>query len=446
MSEIVPHVHRKMLRDYAQDQVEEKVLLCLRQNTCFAYSPNGLWRLNLEGGRDNDQFYAYLLRRQQPVSIREILKAGTNSKNKKKIKPLVSGEAGLISDGRFIQLDNGCWGLTEWQVEADQYSLKHLIIKAHKVHPGGLSVQQVHEIVSKWRPTPAKAVEDIMGKFKFFEKTGEGVWVYNPLVHVAYEDIMKRFVSSLDRMRGKWHRDRIRWKNKLGVLERQINEVGSVYKETAAALAARVEEAGRNEYLVTQMAEKDLLLSLRKKEIYRYREHVAKLEAKANSILHQCRIWVKRAREAEEEKDRLKDVMVKNQASLEALFIKLQQYKEKDRENKIRVAEIKENHANKTAELQSEVLELKQKMEKLVEGHKQEERRYREEINILSNDLKEALEGSDEARRTVKFLQQELSLTRSELRRAEENARSPLVKALIKLTGFFSRPKKTEAS
>lgn len=446
VAEIVPHVHRKMLRDYNQEQVEEKVLLCLRQNACFTYDPKDLWSLNLEGSRDNDQFYAYLLRRQQPISIREMLKAGANSKNKKKIKPLVSGEAGLITDGRFIQLDNGYWGLTEWEVEVGQYSLKQLVIKAHKVHPGGLSVQQMHEIVNKWRLTTIKAVEDILKKFNFFEEMGEGIWVYNPAVHVAYEEMMKRFIPSLNRMREKWQRDRKRWKDKLGVMEKQLDEVNGAYRETAAALAAKVEEAGQHEYLVTQMAEKDLLLSLRKKEIYRYREHVAKLEAKANSILYQCRIWVKRARESEEEKNRLREALNKNQASLEALFTKLQQYKEKDRENKIKITEIKENHANKTAELQSEIVELKQKMEKQVESHRQEEKRYREEINILSNDLKEALESGEEAKRSLRFLQQDLSHTRGELRKVEANIRSPLVRALIKFISYLSKPKKTETS
>ncbi len=446
VAEIVPHVQRKMLRDYTEEQVEEKVSLCLRQNSCFTYNPKGLWSLNLEGSRENDQFYSVLLRRQQPMSIREVLRTGTGSKNKKKIRPLVSGEASLITDGRFIQLDNGYWGLTEWEVEAGQYSLKQLVIKAHKVHPGGLSRQQAFEIVNSWRPTTLKAVEDIHKKFNFFEEIGDGIWVYNPSVQVAYEDLMKRFIGSLNKMKEKWRRDRQRWKQKADLLERQIGEIDSAYKETAAALAAKMEEAGQHEYLITQMAEKDLLLSLRKKEIYRYREHVAKLEAKANSILHQCRLWVKRAREAEDEKARMKESLNKNQASLEALFTKLQQYKEKDRENKARLAEIKELNAAKIAELQTEIVELKQKLDKAVESHRLDEKRYREEINILSNDLKEALESGEEAKRSLRFLQQELSQARGQMKKMEATIRSPLIRAIIKLTGLFTGSKKHRAS
>jgi Uri superfamily endonuclease len=447
VEEIVPHVHRKMLSDYTNEQVQEKVNLCLRQNPCFVFNDQkDLWRLNLEGARDNDQFYSVLLRRQQPISIREVMRASFNPKNKKKIKLLVSGEASLISDGRFIQLDNGYWGLTEWEVEAGQYSLKQLVIKAHKIHPGGLSLQQIYEIVNNWKDTTIKAVEGVLEKFVYFEEIGDGIWVYNPSVQVAYEHMMKRFLSSLERQRKLWHRDRNHWKRKVESKERQLYEVSRAREEAAAALAEKIEQAGRNEYLMTQMAEKDLLLSLRKKEIFRYREHVAKLEAKANSILYQCRLWVKRARDADEEKARLKEALSKNQASLEALFTKLQQYKEKDRENKVRMAEMKETNANMTAELQSEIVELKQKLEKTIENHNVEDKRYREEINILSNDLKAALESGEEAKRSVRFLQQELSKNRTELRKMEENIRSPLVRALIKLLSYISGPKKSAAS
>ena len=446
VAEVVPHVHRRMLRDYSQEQVEEKVLLCLRQNPCFDYSEKGLWSLNLEGGRDNDQFYSLLLRKQQPVSVKEVLKTGIGPKNKKKTKPLVSGEASLISDGRFIQLESGLWGLTEWEVEAGQYSLKQLVIKAHKKHPGGLSAQQIFEIVNSWRETSLKAVEGVLNKFPYFEAIGDGIWAYSPSIQVAYEEMMKRFLSSVNRQREKWQRDRLRWKKKTESMERQVYEVSSAHREVAAALAARIEEAGQHDYLVTQMAEKDLLLSLRKKEIYRYREHVSRLESKANSILHQCRLWVRRAREAEGEREKYREVLNKNQASLEALFTKLQQYKEKDRENKIRLAELKERSAEKTAELQSEIVDLKQKLEKTVENHAIENKRHMEEIGILSNDLKTSLESSEEAKRSLRFLQQELARARSRLSSIEESIKSPLVRGMIKILSFFSNSNKSEVS
>jgi len=439
IGEIIPHVHRKMLRDYTREQVEEKVLLCLRQNPCFIFNQNNLWSLNLEGSRDNDQFYSVLLRRQQPISIREVLKSGVSSKAKKqKTKLLVSGEAALVSDGRFIQLDNGHWGLTEWEVETGQYSLKQLVIKAHKVHPGGLSVQQTYEIVNNWRHVQPESVDGILKKFPFFEETGDGIWVYNSAVHVAYEQIMKRFLAVINRQKQIRHKDRSKWKIKLESTEKQLHELSRAHQEVAAALALKAEAAGQHEYMVTQMAEKDLLLSLRKKEIFRYREHLAKLESKANSILYQCRLWVKKARDFEKEKNKLKEALGKSQSSLENLFTKLQHYKEKDRENKLAAAELKEKTANKTAALQSEIIELKQRNEKLNKKMVLEEKRYRKEINILSNDLKEALERYEEARQSAKYFQEELALVKADFRRIENSIKSPVIKTLIKIFNFLT--------
>lgn len=442
IAEMVPHVHRKMLRDYTQEQVEEKIFLCLRQNPCFVFNQNNLWSLNLEGNRDNDQFYAVLLKRQQPISMREVLKSGINSRTKKqKTKLLVSGEAALVSDGRFIQLDNGHWGLTEWEVETGQYSLKQLVIKAHKVHPGGLSVQQTFEIVGNWRQVTMESVEAILKKFPYFEETGDSIWVYNAGIHVAYEQILKKFLAVINKQKQLWHNDRSRWRMKMESRDKQLREMNQAHQEVAAALALKAETAGQHEYMITQMAEKDLLLSLRKKEIFRYREHLAKLESKANSILHQCRLWVKKARGLEEEKNKLKEALGKSQSSLETLFTKLQQYKEKDRENKLTIAEMKERTANKTAALQSEIIELKQRNEKLNENLIFKEKSYRKEINVLGNDLKEALERYEEARRSAKYFQEELALANANLRRMEESIKSPVIKTIIKIFNFITRIK-----
>lgn len=446
VAEVVPHVHSKMLKDYTQAQVHEKVILCLEQSQCFVKNKNELWTLNLEGNRDNDKFYFYLLKRKKPVSIREALKIGGGTRNKGKFKPLVTGEAGLISDGRFIQLDNGHWGLTEWEMDAGQYSLKNLVIKAHKANPGGLSIQQVFEIVNGWKSTNIKVIEEIHKKFVYFEGIGEGVWVYNPALQTAQEELMKKYILSLNRVKGKWVNDRKRLKQKIEVLERQLFEVNSSYRETAAALAEKVEESGNYDHMVTLMAEKDLLLTLRKKEIYRYKEQVAKLAQKANSILYQCRLWVKTARGTAEETDRIRDSLSKNQASLESLFTKLQQYKEKDRENKVKIAELKESHANKTAELQTEIVELRQKLEKAIDSSKYEEKSYREETIALSNDLKASHESNEIINKKLLFYQQENDKLKNQLDKTENHIKSPLIRAIIKLTGFFSRKSNTELS
>lgn len=436
ITELTPYVHRKMLKDYSLPQVEDKVNLCLSQHPCFIREKD-VWHLNLEGLRENDQFYALLLKRGQPLNLRDMMKNGNTKK--RRVKKLLAEEILLISDGRFIQLDNGYWGLTEWEVEANQYSLKHLIIKALNMHPGGLSIQQLHEVINAWRATAIKAIDGVLHKFPYFEEVGEGVWSYNPAMRTLYEDLLKRFLNMIARQKLRWRRDRSRWSNKIDSLQKSLQEAMSGQKEVAAALAEKMELAGQHDYMLSQMAEKDLLLSLRKREIMRYREHLKKLESKSNSILHQCRLWVARAREAEENITKMKSLLVKNQSNLEGLFTKLQQYKEKDRENKARLLELKERHAVRVAELQTEIVELKQKLEREKAAARLEERRMLGEINALSNDLKKALKVEEEQQRAYFLAQQELAATKERYKMLERRMRNFLVRFILKISSLFSR-------
>jgi hypothetical protein len=445
MAEMAPHVQRIMLKGLTVEQAEEKISHCLQQNKCFVAGGTGQWTIDLGGDRDNDHFYAMLLKRQQPLNIKEVVRGG-GSKGKKRLKNMVSEEAGLISDGRFIQLANGYWGLTEWEVETGQYSLKQMVIKALKTHPGGLSVQQMHELVNSWKSTGVGPIEGVLNKFPYFDKLGDGIWAYNPGVHVAYDALTKRFLVSMGRQRSRWLRDREKRYSRQSALERQLKEINTTYRETASALALKLEETGRHEQLATQMAEKDLLLSLRKKEIFRYREHLAKLESKANSILYQCRLWVKKARDGAEENARLREALQKNQTSLETLFTKLQQYKEKDRDNKARLIELKDRHATRVAELQTEIVELKNKLDRTLEMTVLEERELREEINSLGNDLKDALEGREELNRSLRFVQQELNRYKEERKNIENKVNNPLVRLAMRIYSWFGGYKNYPAS
>ncbi|WP_345789125.1 phage-shock protein [Pelotomaculum propionicicum] len=436
MAELAPHVQRRMLKDYSLPQVEERVNLCLNQNPCF-YKEKENWRLDLEGNKENDQFYSLLLKKGQALNLREILK-NANSK-KKKAKKILSEEACLISDGRFIQLDNGFWGLTEWEVETSHYSLKNLLIKAMKIHPGGLSIQQLHQLINSWRSTDLKTIEGVLKKLPYFEIAGDGVWSYNPTARVMYEDLLKKFLIIVGRQKSRWHYDRTRWRNMFETMQKNFQEAASGQREAAAALAEKMELAGQHEYLLTQMAEKDLLLSLRKREILRYREHLAKLEAKANSILYQCRLWVKRCKEYQAEAGRLKEILAKNQGNLEGLFTKIQNHKDRDRENKIKISELKELHSTKVAELQTEIVELKQKIERERVSSAVKERKLMDEISILSNDLKKSLQTEEEFKRSYLFAQQELAAAQEGYKRLERYMKNPLVALVLQICSFFSR-------
>ncbi len=436
VAELAPHVQRRMLKDYSLPQVEERVNLCLKQNQCF-YKEKDNWRLNLEGNKDNDQLYSLLLKKGQPLNLREFFKNG--SSKKKKAKMILAGETCLIIDGRFIQLDNGCWGLTEWEVETSHYSLKNLLIKAMKIHPGGLSIKQLHKLINSWRITDEKTIEIVLKKFPYFEMAGGEVWSYNPTARILYEELLKKFLGAVGRQKLRWRRERTRWQSKFDTMRMRMQEAMSGQREAAASLAEKMELTGQREYLLTQMAEKDLLLSLRKREILRYREHIRKLEAKANSILYQCRLWVKRTKERQDEVVKIKELLGKNQGSMEGLFIKLQRYKEKDRENKIGTAELKEQHGIKVAELQNEIVDLRQRLERERLSASLEMRRLQEEINALSNDLKKALRQEDEMQRTQFIARQELAAAKEECENLEAQFNNPLVLFAIKFCAFFKK-------
>lgn len=434
VTDAVPYVHRKMLQDYTPGQVEEKVRLCLNQNPCFFSDRFGFWHLNSEGARENDKFFTILSKKQQPMSLREVIK---NSSTKKRQLQKLADEAALVTDGRFIQLENGHWGLTQWDLEMNQYSLKHLLIKAISMHSQGIEAQELHEVVNNWRPCSIYAVKQNLSKFPYFEKDENNRYTYDRKLHAFHDKMIARYLNILRRQKQKWQYDREKWKIKTSNMERQLLEVSSAQREAAVALAERVSIMDQYHHLATQLSEKDLLLSMRKKEILRYREQMNKLDAKANSILHQCRIWVSRTKEKEFELQRTRKIIDKSHLSLETMFTKLQQYKEKDRENKAKIAELKEHYTTRIAELQTEIVELKQKLEKVQDYNEHEERRLYQDLNDMSNDLKEALETGEELQKSIKLLQKELDLAREEKKRLEYKL-SPLpVRIALRVCNIF---------
>ncbi|MCG8399997.1 MAG: phage-shock protein [Firmicutes bacterium] len=433
--ELVPYVHRQMLAEYTPGQVEERIRHCLTQHKCFSNEDRHNWTLNLEGRRENDKYYNLLLKKQKPLSLNEMT---NNGSVKKKRKP-VSETAGLINDGRFVQLENGYWGLTEWEVESGNYSLRHLVIKALKLHPTGLSPAQLRDVVGNWRNTKIAEIKGMLSKFPYFEEIGDGVWCYNAETRIIHDRILKRYLEALKRQGARWHSDRERWSRRSEGLKKQLEEVTAARREAAAALALRKDDINRYDQMVTQMAEKDLLLALRKKEIYRYKEHLQKLDSKANSILYQCRLWVKRARDNEAENNNFRESLQRNQQSLETLFSKLQQYKERDRESKTGLMELKEQHAERVAELQTTIVNLRQKLERNQDARGQEEEIWRDEINTLSTDLKHSMSEGERLNRVLRLAQQELAEMKNEYAALEMQLTHPLVRLVVRLVEIFSR-------
>jgi len=435
--ELAPYVRRKMLQDYSLSQIEEKVLLCLKQHAGFKQGEDRLWRLNLEGNRENDQFYHLLLKRGEALTLWEAVSAGGNKK--KKFKRMIAEEANLIQDGRFVQLTNGMWGLTEWDTETENYPLNHLIIKALRLHPAGLSLPQIVTVVNKWRLATEASVEALLRKFPYFELQGDSVWTYNQSAHRAYEDVMKKYLSILRDQKKRWQWEREQWYRKYQQVQAQLEEVGSAQREAAAAVAQHVIVRDQRDHLATLLSEKDLLLSLRKKEILYYQDQVRKLESKANSILHQCRLWVQRARDSQEENHRLRESLEATQNNLEGMFSKLQQFRERTREQKSELAQLKEEQSTRVAELQGEIIELKSRAEKERFAAARREKALREEIDRMQHDLRDALEAGEDLQRSVRFMQEEVVRAREEYRRLQKIANHPLVRVAVRISTLLAR-------
>lgn len=440
-SELAVHVHKRMLQDLSREQVEEKVALCLEQHGCFHLDDRELWDLNLEGLRENDQFFAILIKKGEPQSLRELNRI-TGIK-KKKVKKVVSDESNLISDGRFIQLENGHWGLTEWEVEAGQYSLKNLIIRVIKGSPESLSLNQILEKVNTWQNAQPSAVVGILKRYPFFEEIEPGLWSYNHATRLVYDDLLKRFTVALRRQNGRWQREKERFEKRRQLQMRRLEEVESARREVAAAMAERVEIGRQREQILTHMAEKDLLLALRKREIISNREHIRQLENKSRSILYQCRLWVKRARTAEDEVHKQREAFCKNQSSLENLFLMLQNSKEKERELRTSIVSMKDEHEERVADMQRQGIEMKERWDKERQSSQYEVKKLHEQLKQITNTLKSSLGGEEELNRNLRFSQNEIKRLQEENRRLKSSLRSPMVRLVLAFGRFLGGRKKT---
>lgn len=436
VKEIAPYVRRKMLRDLPAHEVEEKVELCLKQHSCFYVNNKNQWRLNMEGFRANDHFYHLLLKHQRPLSLWELRREEKSKKNK--AKRFFTEEANLISDGRFVQLDTGMWGLTEWDLDAGQYPLKYLVLKVLRAHPAGLSLNQISEAINLWRPVTPQAVEGVLRRFPFFERQGD-TWSYSSTAQTAYDAVMKRFLELLREQKKRHNAEREAWQKKFLAMKAQMNEVAAAQKQTAAALAEQARYREECEHLGAQLSEKELLLALRKRELVYYRDQIRKLENKAQSILHQCRLWVNRAREKEKDITYLEVANNELNNTVAELTRQLAHEREKEREVRTKLAETREQYGTQVANLQREVIDLKQKLEQTTIKAMENERRLLADNTRLSGELQNAISMGQELERDYRRLQQELNRLREEHRRMEQRLRNPLMRLVSRISAFFYR-------
>lgn len=235
--------------------------------------------------------------------------------------------------------------------------------------------------------------------------------------------MVKRNLAILQRLKQKWQYDRKRWSIKQENLERQLNEISSAQKETAAALAERVAVMDHYHNLSTQLSEKDLLLAMRKREILRYHQQLAKSESKANGILNQCRIWVQRTQERDTEIQNLQENNNKIQLDFEIALSKLCQYKDRS--------------TTDIAALQTENIELKQKVERTRENNEYKEQQLHRSIHDLSDDLREALKIREELQKSLSILQRQLDRSQAGKKQLEEQLRPLAVRMILRICSLL---------
>lgn len=121
------------------------------------------------------------------------------------------------------------------------------------------------------------------------------------------------------------------------------------------------------------------------------------------------------------------------------MYRKLTQYRERDRDHKTLLAELKEQHAVKVAELHAEVVDLKEKLEKHRDSARRKELFLNKEIDRLQAELRETLDTNEDLQHSVRFLEQELMHAREERRRLERKLKHPLVRVAARISVLLAR-------
>lgn len=425
VKELTRFVHNKMLQDYEVGEVKECIESCLKQIRCFTSNDGWTWHLDRNGEPENDRYYDQLFKQQRALRFAQPSTKG-NKKNKKRNGETVN----LMHDGRFVQLEGGKWGLTEWEIDPAQYRLRHLVIKVLFRNPDGLLPDEVVDKVEIFREVRPNAVFDLLKKYPYFVVSEDGRWQYRPELRKVYDLQLERHLISLNREKRRFFREKDKLLQKIKYKEMQLREVKAAKEQVAAALAERTQMLDDYDHLVQRFAEKDLLLSLRKKELIRCRQERARLESKANSILHQCRRWVDKARGQEEEIAWLKE-------QVDNLSAQVEWVQEKDRQLQKKLADLKDKYTTEKAELVRENLTLKHQLEKGIVNARREEKELREELAKLSNDLRQALQLAEERRYSLEATQEQLEQYRKECRMLKASTRHPLVRLSMKIAAIF---------
>ncbi|ACX52256.1 Chromosome segregation ATPase-like protein [Ammonifex degensii KC4] len=409
LEELLPYVRQRMLRDLPPAELENLVRKCLEQHACFFQDREKRWCLDRRGLPENDPVYDLLASRGEPMSRWSLMR----EKNGK--------EGKLNDDGRFVRVGEEKWGLTSWLVDPSSYSLRHLVVKVLRQNPSGLPLSRLAALVGEYRPVHPSSIERLLRRHSYFY-CRRGIWQYDPRAHLAWVEAVGHFTGALRRQKGRLEERIALWQHRCARLEAELKEIQATWKEAAATLSRQQEE---NALYQEKMKEKDLLLDLRKREIIHYRQELERSERKAQSILHQCRLWVKRAEEAEK--------------ALSLLEEELRQKEEELKQVRERLEETREYYGNEVAKLQREVIELKQRLAQQKSRAEEIEQYLAGENHRLEHEVRRLQADKEDLLREHRFLQWELNRLREENRRLERELRHPLVRFVRRLSFFFAR-------
>lgn len=100
---------QSLLTNQTLAKIQKNVNRCLTKNPCFRSEGRGLWCLRLDGLKENDAVHRTLQAQGDALRLNEI-----NQKLKESGKLEIPGEQKLVTDGRFLRLKDGRWGLIHW--------------------------------------------------------------------------------------------------------------------------------------------------------------------------------------------------------------------------------------------------------------------------------------------------------------------------------------------
>ncbi|MCQ2559409.1 MAG: hypothetical protein MJ157_01650, partial [Clostridia bacterium] len=375
-----------------------------------------------------------------PVSLSQVL---PRKGSKKKKRPSFNVES-LQKDARFINWKSGLWGLTEWTAKADKLSLKQLLIKFLKKHPGGLSLSQIQEQLPVERNYHLRTVSLLLDKFPYFSASPAGIWHYQQSAHFDYEKTVAKYLEVLRKQNHRQQQEKAQLLHKQQFLRQQLNQLQNEYQQTAEELNQKLAEQLQKE-TISQQAQVEENLQHRQ-EIADYRRQLALMEHKAQSILHQCRLWVSKSRKQEANYQQNLKQLAQNQINLTALQEKLKQqdgehqkqigeWQQKVKKQQEHLQGLKLSQATEVSNLKEQITKLKERLTQTLdaawadqETYKQELVELREELQIIRRQKVKACLELAEERTTRKALEADLE--------------RPLVRLSRKLSAFWNRPPK----